>query len=196
MRFIESIKLKNGKIYHLSYHQKRVEKTFLTMFSNFNVLNLEHELQKIALPPIGLYKIRLEYDHTSYKIEIFPYQIKTIRTIQIIHCDTISYPFKSTNRAIFSELKNRSFADEIIIIKNGLVTDTSFSNLVFYKENQWFTPNSFLLNGTCRKRLLFERKIQQKPIKQTDIKYFEKIGIINAMIDLGEVQMVNPFISN
>ena len=196
MRFIESIKLKNGITYHLPYHQKRVEETFLSMFPKSNILILEKELQKISLPSVGLYKIRLEYDDTSCIIQILPYQTKIIKTIQIIHCDTISYPFKSTDRTILTELKNNSFADEIIIIKNGLVTDTSFSNLVFYKENQWITPNSFLLNGTCRRRLLSEKKIQQKSITQSDIKYFEKIGIINTMIDLGEVEIINPFISN
>ena len=75
----------------------------------------------------------------------------------------------------------------MIFVKNGLVTDSSYANLVFFDGTEWVTPTTFLLNGTCRQRLLSERKIKERIIHATDIPSFTHIGLINAMIDLGEL---------
>ena len=61
------------------------------------------------------------------------------------------YSFKFSNRkAIDDLLKFRNGCDDILIVRNGLITDTSYSNVVFRKDNMYFTPNFPLLNGTKR----------------------------------------------
>ena len=70
-----------------------------------------------------------------------------------------------------------------------MVTDSSYANLVFSDGVKWYTSTSFLLNGTCRQRLLKEGKIEERPIFQKDIPSFGYIGLINAMLDLGELTL-------
>ena len=77
----------------------------------------------------------------------------------------------------------------MIFLKNGKVTDSSYANIIFFDGIQWFTPSTFLLNGTCRQRLLNEGKITEAPIHYTDIRDFQQIGFINAMLDMGEFNL-------
>ncbi len=76
--------------------------------------------------------------------------------------------------------------DDILIVKNGIITDTSFSNIAFFDGKQWKTPKSPLLKGTCRERLLCEQKIFEKDINLNDLSNYKCYKLINAMRDLSD----------
>ena len=66
---------------------------------------------------------------------------------------------------IFSEmLDKKGDCDDILIIRNGLITDMSYANVAFFDGTQWLTPRIPLLAGTCRERLL-----ETGPIREADI---------------------------
>ena len=89
---------------------------------------------------------------------------------------------KYSDRSLINKLfDQRGSCDEIIIIKNGKVTDCSIGNLIFRQGKKWYTPDSPLLLGTQREKLLQEGKIQERTIFQEDIVNFDEIKIINAM---------------
>ena len=188
-QFIESIKLLNGDVYHLAYHQERVCRTFSHFFPSEKVLSLQESISKIALPAIGKYKIRIVYSKDNPIVEIHPYHIKPINTIKCVNADEYDYSYKFLNREFLNTLKQTSGADEVIFLKNGKVTDSSYANIIFFDGKQWLTPSFFLLNGTCRQRLLNEGKITEAPIHYTDIRDFQQIGFINAMLDMGEFNL-------
>jgi 4-amino-4-deoxychorismate lyase len=79
---------------------------------------------------------------------------------------------------------NDATADDILIIKNGFITDTSFSNIAFFDGTQWFTPFTYLLNGTQRQHLLRQGAIVETEITPSDLKQFRYAKLINAMLDL------------
>ena len=58
---------------------------------------------------------------------------------------------------------------EIIIIKNGLVIDTSFTNIAIHKDGKWLTPKHPLLLGTKRAALLEQGIIQEADITVDDL---------------------------
>ena len=92
---------------------------------------------------------------------------------------------KYTDRSLINTLfAQRGACDEIIIIKNGKVTDCSIGNLIFRQGKKWYTPDTPLLLGTQREKLLQEGKIQECTIFQEDIVNFDEIKIINAMNSL------------
>ena len=188
-QFIESIKLLNGDVYHLAYHQERVCRTFSHFFPSEKVLSLQESINKIALPAIGKYKIRIVYSKENSIVEIHPYHIKPINTIKCVNADEYDYSYKFLNREFLNTLKQTSSADEVIFLKNGKVTDSSYANIIFFDGKKWIPPSPFLLNGTCRQRLLNEGKITEAPIHYTDIHNFEQIGFINAMLDMGEFNL-------
>ena len=61
------------------------------------------------------------------------------------------------------------------------MTDCSIGNLILRQGKKWYTPDTPLLLGTQREKLLREGKIQETTIFQEDIANFDEIKIINAM---------------
>ncbi|WP_304336996.1 aminotransferase class IV [Capnocytophaga leadbetteri] len=188
-QFIETIKLSDGRVFHLEYHQERVCNTFLRFFPNQKVLLLSDIIEKITLPTQGKHKIRIVYGSERPSVEVLPYQIKPITTIKCVEADFLDYSYKFLDRTFLNTLKESAGTDEVIFVKNDKVTDSSYANIIFFDGRQWLTPSTFLLNGTCRRRLLKEGKIKEAPIHYTDIHYFEQIGFINAMLDIGELSL-------
>lgn len=188
-QFIETIKLSDGRVFHLAYHQERVCNTFLRFFPNQKVLLLSDIIEKVTLPTQGKHKIRIVYGSEHPSVEVLPYQIRSIATIKCVEADFLDYSYKFLDRTFLNTLKESAGTDEVIFVKNGKVTDSSYANIIFFDGRQWLTPSTYLLNGTCRQRLLKEGKIKEAPIHYTDIHQFEQIGFINAMLDIGELSL-------
>ena len=182
-QFIESIKLKNAKVFHLEWHQKRVNKTFEAFFPNSPILILNDLIQDI--PTDGFYKIRIVYNDKVYSIEFQEYSLQKINSFELVEID-FDYNYKYENRQKINELKENSTADEVIFTNKTNILDSSYSNLAFYDGKDWFTPSSYLLNGTTRQRLLAENKLIETPIRINDLAKYEKISFINALNDLNE----------
>ena len=196
MDFLESIKVKDGEVYNLFYHQQRVNVTFKNFFMGKKVLNLENIISSIEIPPKGLYKLRVIYNESKCFTEFVSYERKPISSLRLVTDNSIEYSFKSLERNCLNNLKKDIKEDEIIIVKNGKITDCSYANLVFWDGKEWFTPKSFLLNGTCRQRLIAEGKIKETEITNQSIFKYEKVGLINAMIDLEELVLDISKINN
>lgn len=185
-RWIETIKLINGLPLNLPYHQQRVDATLL-FHKNSTAFSLQRFFSVNRCLLQGIVKARIVYDvkgpcHFSFT----PYQIKKINSFTIIENACLDYSFKNEDRQAFEEMKNNARADEIIVTQNGFLTDTSFSNLVFKKAGQWFTPHTCLLNGTKRQQLLHDKKISATAISINNLYQFSHFKLINAMIDLNE----------
>jgi 4-amino-4-deoxychorismate lyase len=78
----------------------------------------------------------------------------------------------------------RGDSDDVIIVKNGLVTDASYANLLFWDGKNWFTPEQPLLKGTQREFLIKNELIKQSTISITDLRKFEKVKLINSMLEM------------
>jgi len=182
-RFIETIRLKDGVADNLSYHAQRMNRSVEEVLCSKREFDLEEALSSFSLPPKGLHKIRLVYDTEIRSLEVTPYKRKEIRQLKIVYDNSVSYDYKFENRTELESLfSQRDECEDVIIIKNYQVTDTSFSNLVFKKGNQWFTPKTFLLDGTTRKRLLEEEIIFEEKITINDLQRYDKVKLINAML--------------
>ena len=114
--------------------------------------------------------------------------MRNINSLQIVKADDIDYSYKYEDRSKLQKLLCKCRADDVVIIKNGLVTDTSYSNIVLSKGYKFFTPTSFLLSGTKRQKLLADEVIEEAEITIGDLGKYEKIYLINSMMDLDEQQ--------
>lgn len=182
-RFIESIRLENGQFGNLDYHQARMDRALREFHPNREPLNLKEILSSIPTPSIGLHKVRMVYDFEIQSIQIGFYSVKEIKSLRIIHANSIAYQHKFEDRKELLKLfDQRNGCDEIVIVQDNKITDASLANLVFKREEQWFTPTSYLLNGTMRQQLLNQKIIREEDISVNDLHRFDKIKLINSML--------------
>ncbi|TDN99154.1 aminotransferase class IV family protein [Sunxiuqinia elliptica] len=177
---LETIKIENGKLLNMVFHNWRFNQARRELF-NLPEIDLE---QVISIPDDLAnitYRCRVLYDQTIQKVEFIPYQTRSIQSLRLVYDDIINYAYKYANRTHLNELfKKRGNADEIIIVKKGLITDCTIGNLVFYDGEKWLTPEQPLLAGTQRQKLLSEGQIKQAKITEKDLSNYQKVGIINA----------------
>ena len=191
---IESIKVLDGKFCNLFYHEQRMIRSLEVCCGITEDIILEKFLETLAVPEKGLYKCRIVYDDMTKEVEFIPYEPKVIRSLKIVEHNRISYEFKYENRRTIDKLYGqRENCDDILIVKRGMVTDSSFSNIVFRRDKNWYTPWSALLKGTMRQNLIEHNIIQEEEILLTDIKSFQTFKLINAMIefDSPEIEVSN-----
>jgi len=139
----------------------------------------------------GVYKCRVLYNNVIESIELHPYFPKNIQTLRLVEDNDIDYTFKYEDRRAFDRmLAQKEEADEILIVKNGFITDTSYSNIVFFDGQNWVTPDTYLLNGTQRQHLLAEGLIKEAGIRPSDLEKYTGAKLINAMLDFDATPLV------
>ena len=187
--FLESVKLSEGEIFNWELHKERMVSSLQFRFGEEHVIrDIQNTLYE--RPMQGLYKVRIEYDHHHFNLDYSPYLLRNITKLHLVHDDKITYPYKFTDRTSFNDLVRHCAPDEdILIIKNGLLTDTSYSNVALNDGERWYTPASPLLKGIKRQFLINNQMLVEKKILEKDIRRYKKIALINAMIDLEELSL-------
>jgi len=122
-----------------------------------------------------------------------------VQSVKIVHAPSIEYLHKYQDRKALDALyQKKGNCDDIIIVKNGKITDSYYSNLAFLKNGMWYTPAHSLLDGTMRTLLLEKKKIKAKQILLEEIRTYESISFFNAMIPFKQVviatESVDPIV--
>jgi len=188
-KFLETIKVVDGEVFHIEYHQRRYE----SVLKSFGIGNFVQLKEYINPPQKGFFRCRVIYDLSSnIKVEYVKYQKKEIGSFKLVFDDKIEYRFKYLNRKIIDDLyKNKKDCDEIIIVKNSYITDTSIANIAFFTGFEWITPKYPLLYGTTRQRYIESNKIKEVKIDVDEIYSFEKVALLNAMVDFDIIPATN-----
>ncbi|MDD2327996.1 MAG: aminotransferase class IV [bacterium] len=187
--FLESICIINGQPQNMEAHLTRMRLTAAQ--HGFTAPDLPDPL--LLLPDhlnSGKVKWRIEYDEKIVSVEFLPYQPKVIHSLRLVRGNP-DYAFKYADRGALEKLlKLKSSCDEILIVRNGLITDTSFSNVLLQQGDRFFTPATFLLNGTRRQQLLREGIITEKEIPAAELQNYDYILLINAMLDINNAPRI------
>lgn len=148
------------------------------------------DLDELIIPPsTGLYRCRFLYDATDYHIEFHPYTPRQIASLRLVYDNTVHYPLKYTHREQLNSLFIcREECDDVLIVKDGVLKDTTIANIALLIEGQWFTPQLPLLPGTTRARLLDEGFLLPAVLTPSDIPKAHKIAIMNAMMGFVEIE--------
>ncbi|MDM5272192.1 aminotransferase class IV family protein [Sulfurovum sp. zt1-1] len=185
---LETIKCEDGEIHHLEYHQNRVDKSRRELFGLTETLDLASVLKA---PDEKLYRCRVLYSHTVKSIEYIPYTPKEIKTLKVVPAD-ITYDYKFADRSELDKLlKTNQDADDVIIEKNGLITDTTIANIALFDGKRWITPRKPLLEGTMRAYLIDQGFLQLRDITSDSLKSCEKVALMNAMIGFKILSHIN-----
>jgi len=186
-RLVETIKFHKGELQNISYHNERFNRSRQLLYKINEYFDLRDLLTIKSNIIFGIYKLRIIYGKFVEKIEIIPYQMKKINSLKIVENNEIIYSFKYENRFIFDKLlEKKEKCDDILIINNGKITDTSYCNVVFSDGSKYYTSSTPLLKGTKREQLIRDGIIFEEDIALKDLKHFKKAFLINAMIDIDD----------
>ena len=187
----ETICVKNRVAQNFEWHQKRYETSYERLYSKTPGENLGTNLYIPEEFAHGLCKLRIRYNESDKKHEFEKYVPGKVKTLKLVKADDLTYELKYSDRKKLNDLlRLKKSCDDILIGKNGKITDTSYANIVFTDGKKWFTPTTPLLEGTCRARLLAEGTIQAMDISVKNLWRFKGFNLINAMNDLDKNRFI------
>lgn len=187
-QYFETIRVTDGSINNIAYHNRRMNNTRQHFWPGCKILSLEDKLPACK----GFTgKAKICYDKDGFtSFSLSEYKMRNVQSLHIVTADDIRYSYKSTDRSCLDRLsKQKGDADEILIVRNGLITDTSYTNVVLYDGTAWYTPKHPLLKGTMRQYLIDRGIISEKDIRVEDLNRYKEIRLINAMIDFGKISI-------
>ena len=170
----ETIRICNGEPFNLVLHEQRLNLSRRKLFGSTGGISLARHIRIPDDCRSGAYRCRVIYEESIISTEFMPYLPASVRTIKIVTADDIDYSLKYLDRTCLTGLIDRNAADDVLIVKNGRVTDTSYSIIVFTDGRQWLTPDTPLLRGTMREKLLLEGTIKKKKKKAVSL-YRQKL---------------------
>lgn len=191
-RLVETIRSENGRLLNLNDHNERLNRSIRDLFGKTSAISIEDEVRIPEFAGSGILKCRVEYDMAIRKIEFIPYVARAIRSLRLIEDNTIDYSYKFNDREKIEELfSRRGDCDDILIIKNGMITDSSYANVIFRDQSgNWITPSSYLLAGTRRASLLRRGLITEATTCFKDIEKYTEVKLINAMLDIDDSEAI------
>ena len=180
---IETICVENRQLKNVAYHDARLNKTRRDLWG----FSDPWKLSDLTIPEWvtdARHKLRIVYGKEIEDIRWELHIPRTIRTIKRVHHDDVDYAYKYEDRSTLSRLfDQRGSADEILVIKKGMVTDSFYCNVAFLEGNKWLTPATNLLPGTQRAFLLDSGVLQEADILENQIQNYSHIRLFNALVD-------------
>lgn len=191
LRFIETIRFENNTMPLQQLHQKRFANTQMAAWGKVVHPALEEIIfsnaEDISFEADRKYKCRVLYDEKLATVTFQQHEQPEIKKLSIKIDNTIDYSYKYEDRSRIEKLKSTLQKEtDIIIVKNQLLTDSSFTNIALFDGVRWFTPRQPLLNGVQRQYLLDNKIIYTKDISMADLCNFEKIKLFNALVNWQE----------
>lgn len=205
---LETICMKGGKPLLLDYHIERMQLSYKEIYGSrlpWSTAEVDSLLIEAFRRDIGndgvlvsdrpsfrvdslseKFKARVLYGKDILRVEVSPYHKRKVDSLRCVQVgQALDYHLKYLDRTVFSPyLALKGKADDILMIRDGRPTDTSYSNIVLYDGSSYYTPSSFLLSGVKRRFLIEQGVVQEVDVKVGDLGSFQKILLINAMLDL------------
>ncbi len=138
-----------------------------------------------------IYKLRFLYNQDSiYDISITPYSPKKIDKLYLYPIEgELDYHYKYADRKALAV-----FDDERIplFVKDNMLTDTSYTNIVLRFGEELLTPQNPLLKGVMRAYLLESGQIKEAQLSVAELQRADELLMINALLPLERAISVNP----
>jgi 4-amino-4-deoxychorismate lyase len=183
----ESIRCENLSFKQLAFHEQRMKASSKKLWGKeIDSVNWFSLFSNMFIP--GIFKCKVYYNETQFFTDIAAYEKRSITELVIVEDNEIEYSHKYSQRnKIDTHTRKLLSHQDIILEKNGFVTDSSYANLALWDGENWVTPKRPLLKGTKRAYYLVENMLVEKDVKLKDLGKYSKISLINAMLDLGEI---------
>ena len=181
--FIETIQLIDGQPMRIDFHQARVDRSLNSFYGSHTHFDLQTCIDVPEPFRNGVAKCRVVYKKKVVDIHYGNYSEKRPKCIKLVESD-VRYAFKFADRMVFQELlESNPGYDDVILTRNGLITDSTYCNLLFRKQGAWYTPEEPLLEGTRRASLLQSGLVRTAKIHKNDLDHYDALMLVNALLE-------------
>lgn len=205
IELIETIRVQRGGICLLPLHLERMRNSLEALGQTDSPMmrlltsgRLSQELEHYVQTHHSLYdsptlKLRLTYTHRGVQTcTLSPYNLRTVERLRLWEVsEDLDYSIKRSDRASL-ELAVQQAGAEVILVRGGEISDTSYSNLVVHLGGELLTPERPLLRGVMREHLLRSGRIRTARLRPADLQQATEIHLINAMMPLDGPHITLP----
>lgn len=118
--FIETIRIENGRIPNLSYHNRRMNETRRNVLCQTDVLDLNDYIRPVNYRERT--KCRVEYDVDIRNVEYAAYHFRPVSSLRLVVDDEADYRYKSRDRSVLNRLfACRETEDDVLVVRKGLL---------------------------------------------------------------------------
>ena len=195
-RYLETFLVAHRRLVRESEHRLRLARTLRCAPDSPAVSRLLALASREALgaPDVPRLRGRLVYDlHGKADFSLVPYAPRRIESLRLVHDDHIDYALKRTDRsALDACFARRDGADDVLIVRRGLLTDTTVANIALFDPHtaRWYTPARPLLAGTHRSALLSAGVLTPLPdLTPESLVRFTRLRLFNALLGWGECEL-------
>lgn len=188
--FFETICIVQTKALRLPYHQKRVHSSLQHIKATLNI-DLHKVLSQFDLTAYQKRtRCRIDYGPTGVtQVQFLPYVPRKVEKLRLVHTH-MDYAQKRCDRSELDALfAQRGDADDVLLVKEGLLTDSTIANIALQIGQSWYTPEKPLLAGTHRAALIEAGLLIPAPLRVADLQATKTIRLFNAMLQWGEIEL-------
>ena len=190
-RLLETIQIRDGQMVNALWHNRRFNASRKELYGVESPADLTSLIEIPETCRHGIFRCRIVYGETIQSVEFLPYKYRKIDSLKLIESAPVDYHLKYAGRGPLESLfLQRGDCDDIIIVQHGCLTDSFAANLVFWNGIEWHTPDTPLLPGTQRARLLNIGKISERRITVENLRDYQQAGLINAFCDLETMPVI------
>ncbi len=180
--FFETIRIQDGRIQLLDYHQRRMNRVFRYFYPGHRPHAIADLVELDKYQGASVVKCRLDYSHHTFSCEYSTYHLRSILKLVPIE-STISYPFKYADRTELDAISTKVHkSEEPLLIAHGRLKETTFGNVIFRIDNRWVTPMYPMFYGIMREFLVSSGQIEMADLFLEDLDRCDQIKIVNAMM--------------
>lgn len=186
----------------LTLQQERMNRTCRELYRLTDGFCLAAALKAVPVPPLMRHdtvKCRVVYGSSGIKkVEYSPYTPPRVDSLLIVRDDDADYAYKYNDRSQLAALHERAVAEDCgdaLIVRRGLVTDTTFCNVAFRMAGTspevWHTPAEPLLRGTMREHLIKQGTVVPCDIPVTALHndFYDQVALFNALNGFGSLTL-------
>lgn len=188
MELIESVMLLDGVPLALDRHEARARRARVDIFGAVGPFPLGPLIGDVPEEfRAGVVKCRLRYGPGFVSREFEHYRRKPYGSLALVEGGDVEYAHKYADRSALDRLFDlRGGCDNILIVKDGYLSDSHSANVLLFDGKKFYTPARPLLRGTKRAKLVAEGFCFEADILADAIGEFREVHIVNAFLDPGE----------